>query len=269
MQDLSKLILARDWMRDILASLGGLGLLGLLLRDPLKKALERFIDSRFDERLEKVKHELQLEQQKMSVVYENQKDSFRNILVGMFNAMEAIEREIAGEADWRPISQEPVDAFSRVLSQESLFMDAASDRALRLFREVMWEAVQYEDQVPSGGKVWRAHDQMGFIADRLAQHFRRRVGLPEGEADPLLDIDILGACRDINRYSFPDYKLPTRGPLKSDESRNSQELVAAARQNPAILKEELEKLKTATQNDRFFFEAAARANLYLQRIKTL
>jgi hypothetical protein len=54
---------------------------------------------------------------------------------------------------------------------------------------------------------------MSFIADRLAQRFRTRVGLPEGEADPLLDLDVLAACRDINRYSFPDYKLPTRSPL--------------------------------------------------------
>jgi hypothetical protein len=43
----------------------------------LKKAVEKLIDSRFDERLAKIKHELDLDQEKMSVVYENQKDSFR------------------------------------------------------------------------------------------------------------------------------------------------------------------------------------------------
>jgi len=259
----------QDWIKSALAYLGGAGVLGFLFRDPLKKAFEKLIDSRFDERLAKIKHELDLEQQKMSIVYQNQKDSFRNVLMGMHNAMAAIEKEIAGEADWRPISQEPVEIFSRVMAQESLFLDAASDRALRLFREVMWEAVQYEDQIPSGGKVWRAHDQMKFIADRTAQHFRVRVGLAEGELDPLLDIDILGACRAINRYSFPDQQLPTRGPLKADENRNAEELVMAARRNPAILKEELGRLKAATQNERFFFETAAQADLYLSRIKTL
>jgi hypothetical protein len=189
--------------------------------------------------------------------------------VGMHNAMEAIEKEIAGEADWRPISQEHVEIFSRVMAQESLFLDAASDRGLRLFRDVTWEAVQYEDQIPSGGKVWRAHDRMKFIADRLAQHFRLRVGLAEGELDPLLDIDILGACRDINRYNFPNYKLPTGSPLKADEYRNTAELVMTARRNPAILKEELEKLKAATQNERFFSETTAQADRYLERIETL
>jgi hypothetical protein len=269
MQDLSNMAWLQGWIKSALAYVGGAGLLGFLFRDPLKRALERVIDSRFDERLARIKHELDLEQQKMSVVYQNQKDSFRNVLVAMHNAMEAIENEIAGEGDWRPISQEPVEALSREMAQASLFLDAASDRALRLFREVMWEAVQYEDQIPSGGKVWRAHDQMKFIADRLAQHFRMRVGLVGGKDDPLLDIDILGACRDINRYSFPDHKLPTRGPLKSDESRNSEELVATARRNPTILKEELGKLKAATQNERFFFETAAQADLYLERVKTL
>jgi hypothetical protein len=60
--------------------------------------------------------------------------------------MEAIEHSIAGEGDWRPIPQQSVDAFSRVMSQESLFMDGESDLALRLFREIMWKAVQYESE---------------------------------------------------------------------------------------------------------------------------
>jgi hypothetical protein len=63
--------------------LGGYGGLSAILYLLLKKALEKTVDSRFDERLEKVKHDLQLEQEKMSVVYQNQKDSFRNILVAV------------------------------------------------------------------------------------------------------------------------------------------------------------------------------------------
>ena len=63
--------------------MGGYGGLSAILYLLLKKALEKTVDSRFDERLEKVKHDLQLEQEKMSVVYQNQKDSFRNILVAV------------------------------------------------------------------------------------------------------------------------------------------------------------------------------------------
>lgn len=137
--------------------------------------LKRTLDARFAERLAQTTHQLKLEQDKMSVIYLNQKDSFRNVLVGMHNSIEAIERRIAGEGDWRPIDQKDVDSFSRIRSQESLFMDDASDHAVRLFRDVMQTAVQFESQIPTGDEVWRAYNQMNFIAECMAQRFRIRV----------------------------------------------------------------------------------------------
>jgi hypothetical protein len=88
MEDPSNFALVQGWIKTALAYLGGFGGLSALLYILLKRALERTVDARFEERLTKIKHELELEQQKMSVVYQNQKDSFRNVLVGMHNAIE-------------------------------------------------------------------------------------------------------------------------------------------------------------------------------------
>jgi len=53
----------------------------------LKKTLEKTVDSRFEEKLEKVKQELRLEEEKkQSIVYEQQKDSFRRALMAMHTA---------------------------------------------------------------------------------------------------------------------------------------------------------------------------------------
>jgi hypothetical protein len=120
---------------SILASaVGSGGLLYFLI----KKSLEKTIDSRFDARLEKVKHDLQLEHQRMSVVYEHQKDSFRKVLMAMHNATGAIASNVEGEGgDWLPITDDAANAFSQVFAEESLFMDGRSDHALRLFRQIM------------------------------------------------------------------------------------------------------------------------------------
>jgi len=254
---------------NVLVYLGGVGAVGAFFYFLLKKTTEKIVDARFDERLEKVKHELQLEQQRMSVVYQNQKDSFREVLVAAHKAIEAIEQRIAGEDDWRPISQEDADAFSRVLWRESLFMDDPSDHALRLFREIMLTAVPFEMDVPTGNKVWWAYNQMNFIAERLAEHFRAKVGLPSTVTEPLLDVELLGACRLINRYHFPDHDLPTKGPLKVKENTTAAQLTAVARGTPKLLRAELEKLKEATEKDIFFSEVLTEANRYLHKLDTL
>ncbi|MCU1299881.1 MAG: hypothetical protein JWQ87_165 [Candidatus Sulfotelmatobacter sp.] len=254
------------WISAIFISAGGLGAFLYFL---LKKTLEKTVDSRFDARLEKIKHELQLEQQRMSIVYEHQKDSFRKILIAMHHAMEAIERNAEGEiGEWNPISEEDVKDFSRVLSEETLFMDSGSDHAVRLFRKIMWSAVRYEETYPSSDEVWRAYNQMHFVSDHLAEHFRIRVGLEPTGPDPLLDIELLGACRLINRLHFTEFGLPTKGPLEYQDNQSTGQLVAIAREQPDLLKSELSRLKDGIKSkySTFFFETLTEADRYLRKL---
>ena len=256
------------WFSTIVISASGVAAFLYFL---LKKTLEKTIDSRFDENLENIKHELQLEQQKMSIVYQQQKDSFRKVLMAMHNAIEAIAANIEGDGgDWLPITEDKVSAFSRVLAEESLFMEERSDHALRLFREIMWTAVRYEDTYPRSDVVWRSYNQMKFISDRLAEHFRLRVGLESRKTDSLFEIELLGACRLINRFTFPDSGMPTNGPLRYQDHGSATQLVALAREHPEELRSELSKLRNALiSHSSIFFEDVVDVDWHMERVKSL
>jgi hypothetical protein len=256
---------------QVLTSLGStlpsVAVLVAALGGVLYWVLQKRIEATLARRLEITKHELQLEYQKMSIVFEHQKDSFRNILVAMHQAIEAIA---AGrDEEWHPIGAAQVDKFRCVVSEESLFMDVTSDHALRLFVAAMWNAVEQPfESAPEQEEIRRAHNQATFISERLSDHFRSRVGLSSGPPNPLGDVEILGACSLINRYHFPKHKLPTQGCLAFQPNQTAAELVATAHQNLDVVRTELERLKGAVTSDerraRFFFQVGADADYYLQ-----
>src|ERR1039457_6447224 len=98
--------------------------------------------------------------------------------------------------EWRPIRQNVVDKFRRVVSEEALFMDADSDHALRLFVSAMWLATESYPGDTDEEDIRRAHSQTEFISERLSDHFRSRVGLAPAHTSPFADIQLLGACTD-------------------------------------------------------------------------
>jgi hypothetical protein len=196
-------------------------------------------------------------------VYKQQKDSFRNLLAAMHKAMKAIEAQW-DDGDWRPISHDKVNAFDRAASEERLFVDSRTDRALELFKSVMCKAAQYEDERPDSQDVRHAYSNMTLISDRLSQHFRNRIGLESTSAEPLFDTEVLGACLLINTYHFPDHKLPTKGPLTLREDETAEELVAAGKQHVELLESDLRRLKEAMgKNAGFYYQTIALVERYL------
>jgi hypothetical protein len=234
--------------------------------------LQKRLEAHLAQRLEVTKHELQLENQKRSIVFEHQKDAFRNVLVAMHRATEAIA---SGEGpDWYPISKSVVDTFRRVVSEESLFMDAESDHALALFVKAMWGAVEETviDVEPDEEHIQRAYSQTTFILERLSDHFRARVGLSSVHSGSLIDVELLGACRLINVHHFHKYNLPTKGPLAFCDGQTASEVVAIAKQNLGPLRSELEQLKMAIRSDergaRLFFQVGTEVDRYLTNLRT-
>lgn len=134
----------------------------------------------------------------------------------------------------------------------------------------MWTAVRYEDNYPSDEKVRRAYNEMNFVLERLAEHFRIRVGLEIRTTDPLLDVELLGACREINKYHFADFDLPTKGPLKYEDDSSPVRMVAIAREDPKLLKSELARLRAALlKHSPFFFESLTRVEWYIGKVESL
>jgi hypothetical protein len=259
-------------LTDFLRSLGALlPSVGVLVAGwgVVYYVLQKQLEAKLASRLEFTKHELQLEYQKKSIVFEHQKDSFRNVLVAMHEAIEAIA---GGDGpEWLPIGQDVVDKFRRVVSEEALFMDADSDHALRLFVSSMWLATPGPDPGDVDQEdIRRAHSQTEFISERLSDHFRFRVGLPPAHPSPLADVELLGACTLINRYHFSKHGLPTKGPLAIRPGETASELVATARQNLVLLRSELERLKGAVISDErhtsLFFPVRTEVEYYLTKL---
>jgi len=253
-----------DFVGQLPAVLPAVGVLGGVLYWLLQKKMEATLA----QRLEVTKHQLQLDYQRMSIVFEHQRDSFRRVLAAMHETIESIE---GGDSEqWYPISKEVVDKFRRIVSEECLLLDEESDHALRLFVYATSKAVSapYEAD-PDQEDIRGAHSLTAFIFERLADHFRFRVGLVPQELDPILDVQLLGAAVLINRYHFPDHNLPTRGPLAFREGETAAELVAAAKRNLAVLQSELKSLQTAIVakegRTRAFFQVGVDVSRYLAR----
>lgn len=249
----------------VLASVGGLGAV-------LYFILQRVLEAHFASRLEQTKHELQLEQQRMSIVYEHQKDSFTKVLSAMHAASKAIEEKIEGiGGEWGAISSKEYDKFRRAVSPERLFLDSRADEVLDLFAESMWGAVEDGnfDAHADSDDVRRAFEEMNLIADRVAQHFRMRVGLIPAGFDPLFDIEVLYACKLVNSWGRGEYELfrPT--------GKTPALLVATAKENLESLKIALAGVRVRLMSDperaNFHFGTISRLDRYaasLSHVKT-
>jgi hypothetical protein len=232
-----------DWVAKGLAVLAALG--GFLYW-----ILRKAIEERLAKRLEQTKHELQSELQRISIVYEHQKDSFRAILSAMHAAMRKIEDRIEDDgSEWPGISVDDFDRFKRAIEEERLFVDARAERALTLFTSILWDAVASTrfDHFPESDEVRRAFNHLEFVASRMAEYFRLRVGLTPEVPDPLLDTELLGASRIINTYDFAEARLPKEHVLKFGDYTLAEETVSLARQHRTLLETQLRLLKRAVE----------------------
>jgi hypothetical protein len=257
--EMSKLVLT------ILGSASGLGAL-------LYWVLQKKLETHFAARLENIRHGLQLEQQKMAVVYNHQKDSFRNVITAMHSGLKALEKR-NNYGEWSPIQANEADACAQAIAAERLFLDSESDHALGLFLEVMWAAVNTEpdEPAPESSDVAECHTQMKLILDRLVDHFRDCVGLTPESSDPLLDVEALGAYRLVNRFHFSGFTLQANSPLKSRPGETAAEMIKLASENVHQLNLELERLKDAilSTDKTFFFHILPEIDRYKSRLNKL
>jgi hypothetical protein len=233
-------------LTDLLKSFGLIGAIATTVAGVAYWLLQKRLEAFLAQRLELTKHEIQLEYQKKSTVFEQQKNSFRNVLIAMHRAIEAIRSGPGPE--WYPISPETIYAFKGVVSEESLFMDEESSHALRLFERGMNKAVSVFGEDTDDESIRRADTYTSFISDRLSEHFRVLVGLAT-EYGSLDDVELLGACDLVNRYYFPKLDFPTKTVLALRPGETAAELVAIGRQNLELVRSELKRLKEALATD--------------------
>jgi hypothetical protein len=218
--------------------------------------------------LESAKHRLELEHTRTAIIYENQRSSFSNIIKAMHGAIRVIELSYNSATEtWEPIEERDLENFRKLVMEESLFVGKECESVLNLYIDVMSEAVDWQigEPPPKEAEVRRAYDQLVFLSECIREFFRLKIGLP-AEPAPLVDAELLGACRLINRYSFAEAGFPTEGVLKIREHQSSHELVSIAKKHLDLLRVELKRfidhLKSNPDYARFFYKALSEAERY-------
>ena len=226
------------------------------------------LKANYSRELETARHTLELENSRMSIVFEHQKDSFRAILAAMHQVISAIEAQAEPESAWyHPIPESVGDAFKAVIAQEGLFVEARCERVLERFSRAISDAVESQHDSPDADKIYQTYDHLKLLARAVANHFRGRVGL-NIIGDPLRDADLLGACRLIDRIHFPEAGFPTKGML-SMSKRSAVELVSLANENIGELRQQLTRLRDYIRDTRrtgLFFGVQAEAEEYLRSL---
>lgn len=92
-------------------------------------------------KVEERKKEFEIQHTKLAIVFENQKNAFKNLIQAMFKAEKAIQQPY--DQRWEPTSDRVYYDFVLVLNEEALFIDSESERALRLFADIIGETTYY------------------------------------------------------------------------------------------------------------------------------
>jgi hypothetical protein len=220
------------------------------------------IRHKYAEELGTLRHQFQIVQKQMSVIFESQKSSFTNVIKSMDKAIQTLEQPWDGY--WTPIHERTYNEFHSVVVDESLFVGAEGEEALELFSSVLSGTVPWYDDIPDDELLRQSYNQLSFLSKRITEYFRIRVGLP-GRANPLDDIYVFGACRLLNEcYRHDEHFKSSILAYKKDQ--NTEQLISKARANMSVLREWLNRMikEIESEDERSWrFQQALRAKHYL------
>jgi hypothetical protein len=201
-----------------------------------KNELSREIESHKNELgrgLELYKKELELENGKTKIIYDHQKNSFKEIIIAMDTIIQKFLWSHDVEVDcYHPLSAEDYKEIRNKIVGESLFISAKGARTLDIFINVLSNVIDwgYEDTTWSSKFIEKRLEQLKFINYNVQCYFRSEIGLV-ADSTPLIDIEFLNACRLLNSYHFTEAEVPTRNPLFQINNKPTEQLVKDAKNN--------------------------------------
>ncbi|MBW1795902.1 MAG: hypothetical protein JRJ38_16015 [Deltaproteobacteria bacterium] len=253
----------------LLSSVGGAALIIVGLSSWLGKVwANRILESekaKYAKELDKIRHQFQIELDQLSIIHENQKNSFQRVIKALNKSIKALEQPY--DEGWQPINDRQYDELQRVIIEESLFLGSEGERALDIFMKFFGRSTCFpEEPLPSDKMLRNIYEHMGFIAERIREYFRKRIGLSD-EPDPLWDVNLLSACLLINDYHFREADFPTKTNLKFEYDISPNAFVEKVKQNLDVLKEELRRfidyLESDPEDTGTFFCPLSEARYYL------
>lgn len=254
----------------MLSSVGGAAVIIAALSSWLGKVwANRILESdkaKYTQELDKIRHQFQIELDQLSIIHENHKSSFQRMIKALRKSIISLGGPY--DAEWQPLSDKPYDALNEEIIEESLFLGTEGEKALKIYLKVLGRAVYFpEDPRPDDKTLRNIYEFLNFMSERIREYFRKRIGL-SSEADPLLDVNLIGACLLINESRFKDIDFPTKPVLKFQFDMSPSALVDKLKENLITLKSELTRLVSFIESDceeeKYFFRTLSEARYYLK-----
>lgn len=118
----------------LLSSAGGAALIIAALSSWLGKVwANRILESdraRYAKELDNIRHQFEIERNQLSIIHENQKNSFQRVIKSLYKSIKALEQEY--DEEWYPVSSKHYDELKQVIIEESLFLGNEGERALNI-----------------------------------------------------------------------------------------------------------------------------------------
>lgn len=257
----------------LLSSIGGATIIIVAISSWLGKVwASKILESdktKYTKELDKIRHQFKIDLNQLSIIHENQKNSFQLIIKSLHKSIKSLEQEYDDE--WQPISSKCYDDLKQIVIEESLFLGNEGERALSIFLNYFGRTIAFpEGPDPKDETLRNIYEHMIFMSERIREYFRKRIGLSE-ESDPLFDVNLLAACLVINECRFNEIDFPTKSVLKFNFDTSPQALVDRIKENIYILKSELKNIITFLESDleekKYSFFKLSEARYYLKIIE--
>lgn len=256
----------------LLSSVGGAVLIIGALSSWLGKVwADRILESekaKYARELDSIRHQFQVELNRVSIIHENQKVSFRNVIMALSTAIKALEQ--AYDETWHPINDRKYNELKNVVIEESLFLGKEGENALGVCLKFFGKSTYFpEIDIQSDRMLRNIYEFLNYIDTRIREYFRKRIGLSD-EEDPLLEVYLLDICLILNDYH------PRGGRYELDENFRFRfdipplVLIERYKLNLDLLRIWMQKFVVAVESDdddkRFYFEDLSKIRLYLKLI---
>jgi len=227
--------------------------------------------AKYSKELDEIKHRFQLEQQRLSIVYENQKNSFKRIIDVMYDTTASIV-PYDYDQPWETLEHDKFKKFNKVINEESLFIDENAVLALKFLVYILSDAIYYpgEGERPTDNELGKIYMKSNFVSEAIREYFKVKVGL-EGEKDPLNDVYMLEACDILNnRFMLSGDIFTQEKVLIMKENETFESFMLNVNNNSSILKKELtrfiEEIEKKEEIGIYKYRYLIKAKKYLKKI---
>lgn len=230
------------------------------------------LKTELDSRIEKIKHEYELNTLRTSLFFDHQREAFNALLKNILDLIN----------EWGQIGQDPDDGYvhepvpngqykniRNLCCEKQLFLDDECMAVLDLFIEVLVSSLPFNDG--SGNLHPRdtnaAYNKTLYLQPRIASVFQRKIGLIN-DRTAAKEIALLGAVLILNNHSFEEIGLPIKGHLRLSSQDDAGDIVSKGKEHFEELLVKLNEFQAYLKKKGLFHEAALKVSRYVDILTT-